>query len=220
MPIVISLRKEFSSSVFRDAIIRALSAPGITRAYIASGFFEDFTRELQKYAGDFQFGPAMEGKQIYLFGGYDREKAEVDLLALRSALQAINLQVETRLPKQPSGDNEPELIWHAKIAVFLDKDGPVLAIVGSSNFTARSMYGPSEEYFVRSIQKVNVEADTYFWKKGCADASDVMDRALHAWGNPKRKRIAFDDSKFDEEVSILIEQACESILNFEWHEIP
>lgn len=219
MPITVSIRKDFSSAVFRNAVVKALSSPGITEAYIASGFFEEFTDSLEKRAPDYAFGEAMEGKKIFLFGGYQKDVAKAKLFDLRNALRAKNLQVETYLPKAPADDSMPELIWHAKLAVFVDVNGPVLAIAGSSNFTGSSMFGPSDVNYLERIQRVNVEADTYFWKKGCQDADEVMYCALNDFSSGKEK-IAFDKDEYDDEISKLIEYTYLSILNSGWDKMP
>lgn len=216
MPIAIAVRKDYSDSVFRDTVMRALASPTLTRAYIASGFFDDFSESLDLFAPDFSFNEGMQGKSLFLYGGYDRVKASAKLKALHDALTAKKLRVGTYLPERPASSKDTELVWHAKLAVFEDESGPVLSIVGSSNFTNPSMFGPSEAHFNASIPRVHAEADTYFWKKGCLDADEVMREAVSYWGRKSDTCIAFENSKFDDEVGRLIEHTYQSILKTGW----
>jgi hypothetical protein len=171
---------------------------------------------LESFSPDFSITEEMEGKQIFLFGGYERDRAAGDLKLLSLKLQAKKLKVYTYLPKVTSTNDGVELRWHAKLAVFLSEGEPVLAVTGSSNFTGPSMYGPSEEHFYAGKTKIQVEADTYFWKKGNLDAGQTMHDALHYWGNRTSKNIAFDDARYDDEIGKLIEHIYQSILLAEW----
>jgi len=128
--------------------------------------------------------------------------------------------VDAYLPKEPETGKETHLIWHAKLAVFSDKDGSVLAIAGRSNFTGASMFGPSEERFLSRIERVNVEGDAYFWRKSSTGADYAMDDALNYWARDRKVNLAFDDENFDAEVEKLIQYTYSSILKAQWTKIP
>lgn len=215
MPIVVSVRQDFSSPVFRDAVIRALSQPEITTAYIASGYFSDITKILDSHSPDFGISGEMEGKEVFLFGGHDLKKTAKKLKALHNELTSRGVKAHTFLTRLSEHPKDTQLRWHAKLAVFLSGTEPVLAIAGSSNFTSPTMYGPSEKRFLKAIPYVQVEADTYFWKKGNLGAAHAMHEALHYW-EKKRIDIPFDDAAFDNEIAKLIEHTFQSITSSPW----
>lgn len=214
IPIAIALRKDFAASSYRDAFVRALNSPDIECAYIASGFFSDFTEDLDKTAPDFGIGEDMAGKEVFLFGGYQDNPSR--LRVLRAALNRRGLKAYANrlLPVERGG---PKQVWHAKVAVFLSDSRPVLAIVGSSNLTGRSMYGCSEWKFTAAPRPIQVEADTFFWLSSHMDASQTMHDVFHYWGGGRiAPHIAFNDEKYDSEVEKLIQSVFDSLMKFDW----
>ncbi|OYY32330.1 MULTISPECIES: phospholipase D family protein [unclassified Polaromonas] len=216
MPIAITLRKHFSDSYYRDALVRALNSSDIDSAYIASGFFSDFTVELDDSAPDFGIGEQMKGKKVFLYGSYGEDAS---LRELRAALTRRGLKAYAyRLASPEPGDLE--LRWHAKVAVFLSGTCPVLAIVGSSNLTNPSMYGNSERRFTASPKRIQVEADTFYWLHSHMDAAQAMHDVFHYWGGGLlAPQIAFDHEKFDTEIEKLIESLHNNLLMYSWRDI-
>lgn len=217
MPIAITLRKEFSASSYRDTFVRALRSQHIDSVYVASGFFRDFTGKLDLTAPDFGIGEEMEGKRVFLMGGYEEDS--VSLLALRDALKQRGLDAHvSRLTAPERGAQD--LRWHAKVAIFLSQTRPVLAIVGSSNFTGPSMYGGSEWKYTKSPDTVQVEGDSFYWLEGHMDASQTMHDAFHYWGGGRlAPHIAFNHKKYDDEIEKLICRLWEELLRFEWEHL-
>ena len=217
IPIAIALRKEFSDSCYRDTLVRALNSPDIDSAYIASGFFSDFTRRLECSAPDFGICELMKGKEVFLFGGYDEE--DTSLYALRDALARRGLKsYANRL--SPPEPGSPELRWHAKVAFFLSGTRPVLAVVGSSNLTGPSMYGNSEMRITASPGCINVEADSFYWLYGHMDAAQAMHDVFHYWGGGQlAPHIAFNHEKFDPEIEELIESLYCNLLSYSWRKL-
>ncbi|WP_157376028.1 hypothetical protein [Burkholderia ubonensis] len=136
IPIAIALRDQFSSRFYRDSFVRMLRAWDVDCAHIASGFFTDFTTRLDGTAPDFAIDEEMEGKRVFLYGGYDEDSTKLSELRDAFIRRGVDAHVH-RLPTSKSG--EVPLRWHAKIAVFLSDSKPVLAIVGSSNFSGPTM---------------------------------------------------------------------------------
>jgi hypothetical protein len=159
----------------------------------------------------------MEGKKVFLFGGYKGEASR--LRALRDALNRRGLEAYAhRLRSVKEGG--AKLVWHAKVALFLSGARPVLAIVGSSNLTTRSMYGSSDSKFIPSPGAIQVEGDTFFWLSGHMDASQTMHDVFNYWGGGRGEpHIAFDDEKYDPEVEKLMQSVFESLLHFDWCEM-
>ncbi|UQO89644.1 phospholipase D family protein [Burkholderia multivorans] len=166
IPIAIALRNEFSGSYYRDSFVRMLKAWDVDCAYIASGFFTDFTARLTNTAPDFEIDEEMEGKRVFLLGGYDEDSTK--LRQLRDALIQRGVEAHARRLSTPENGEVP-LRWHAKVAVFLSGSKPVLAIVGSSNFSGPTMYGGSEHKFIASPDLVQVEADSFYWLRSHLD---------------------------------------------------
>lgn len=150
------IRNEFSGSYYRDSFVRMLKAWDVDCAYIASGFFTDFTARLADTAPDFEIDEEMEAKRVFLLGGYDEDFTK--LCKLRDALIRRGIEAYAHRLSTPENGEVP-LRWHAKVAVFLSSSKPVLAIVGSSNFSGPTMYGGSEHKFIASPDLVQVEAD-------------------------------------------------------------
>ncbi|KUZ89354.1 hypothetical protein WI40_28175 [Burkholderia ubonensis] len=105
-----------------------LRAWDVDCAHIASGFFTDFTTRLDGTAPDFAIDEEMEGKRVFLYGGYDEDSTKLSELRDAFIRRGVDAHAH-RLPTSKSG--EVPLRWHAKIAVFLSDSKPVLAIVGS-----------------------------------------------------------------------------------------
>ncbi|WP_157379695.1 phospholipase D family protein [Burkholderia ubonensis] len=153
IPIAIALRDPFSSRFYRDSFVRMLRAWDVDCAHIASGFFTDFTTRLDGTAPDFAIDEEMEGKRVFLYGGYDEDATKLSELRDAFIRRGVDAHVH-RLPTSKSG--EVPLRWHAKIAVFLSDSKPVLAIVGSSNFSGPTMYGSSEHKYIAAPGPVQV----------------------------------------------------------------
>lgn len=217
IPIAIALRNHFSGSYYRDSFVRALRARDIDCAYIASGFFTDFTDRLASTAPDFGIDEEMEGKRVFLLGGYQADSTE--LCELRDALIQRGVAAHVHRLAPPERGEVP-LQWHAKVAVFLSDSKPVLAIVGSSNFSGRTMYGGSEHKFIASPGCVQVEADSFYWLRSHLDTDQAVHDAFHYWGaGTLAPHIAFNHEKFDEEVEKLIESTYSRLLSFRWREL-
>lgn len=186
----------------------------IDSAYIASGFFADFTTRLQNSAPDFGINEDMEDKQLFLLGGYENNPLQIS--ALRDAFLKHGLKAHAmKLPPLQKGD--VPLRWHAKVAVFLSDEKPVLAIVGSSNFTGPTMYGGSEQNFIASPELVQVEADSFYWLNSHLDAAQAVHDAFHYWGNGiDAPHIAFNDEKFDHEIEKLLNSIYSDLQSFPW----
>lgn len=216
IPIAIAIRNHFSGSYYRDLFVRMLKAWDIDRAYIASGFFTDFTARLEDTASDFAINEEMEGKQVFLLGGYD--EGSTKLCELRDALIRRGVKAHAcKLPAPQRG--EVPLRWHAKVAVFLSDSKPVLAIVGSSNFSGPTMYGDSEHNFIASPDRVQVEADSFYWLRSHMNTAQAVHDAFHYWGNGRlAPHIAFDHERFDEEIEKLIESTYSNLLSFSWRD--
>lgn len=214
IPIATALRKHFSGSYYRDTVVRTLKSWNIDSAYIASGFFTDFTGRLEVLAPDFGINEDMEDKPVFLLGGYEDDPSQ--LRALRDALVARGVDAHARkLPTPKKG--EVPLRWHAKVAVFLSNEKPVLAIVGSSNFTGPTMYGGSEHNFIASPERVQVEADNFYWLNSHLDAAQAVHDAFHYWGvGSLAPHIAFNDEKFDHEIEKLLDSIYSDLLSFPW----
>ncbi|MCE4556402.1 phospholipase D family protein [Pelomonas cellulosilytica] len=217
MPIAIAVRTQFSDSHFRDVLIRALRSWDIDSIHIASGFFNDFTAELADWAPDFQIDEEMGGKEVFLYGGY-HEKAD-SMCALRDALVKCGINTSANRLRAPR-TGEQALRWHAKVSVFVSGERPVLAIVGSSNLTSPTMYGNSEHKFVASPERVNVEADSFYWLRTHADADQAVHDAFHYWGGGRlAPHIAFYDEKFDDEVERLMRPLLKTVLSYPWQRL-
>lgn len=197
--------------------MRVLKAWNVDCAYIASGFFTDFTVRLADTAPDFGVDEEMEGKRVVLCGGYDDDSTK--LRELRDAL--IRRGVEAHAHRlSPPKIGEIPLRWHAKIAVFLSGSKPVLAIVGSSNFSGPTMYGASEHKFIASPDLVQVEADSFYWLRSNMDADQALHDAFHYWGGGRlAPHIAFNHEKFDEEIEKLIESIYSRLCSFSWDKV-
>jgi hypothetical protein len=197
--------------------VRVLKAWDIDCAYIASGFFTDFTTRLTGTAPDFGIDEEMEGKRVFLLGGYD--EGSTKLCELREALIRRGVEAHAcRLSPPESG--EASLRWHAKVAVFLSGSKPVLAIVGSSNFSEPTMYGSSEHKFIASPDLVQVEADSFYWLRSHMNTAQAVHDAFHYWGGGSlAPHIAFDNEGFDEEIEKLIESTYSRLLSFRWREL-
>lgn len=195
-------------------LVRVLKARDIDCAYIASGFFTDFTARLADTAPDFRIDEQMEGKRVFLIGGYDEDSTK--LRDLRDALIRHGVDAQAhRLFAQEKG--EVPLRWHAKVAVFFSGPKPVLAIVGSSNFSGPTMYGNSEHKFIASPDLVQVEADSFYWLRNHMDTDQAVHDAFHYWGGGKlAPEIAFNEEKFDGEVAKLIESTFARLRSFHW----
>lgn len=217
IPIAIALRNQFSGSYYRDSFVRVLKARDVDCAYIASGFFTDFAARLADTAPDFRIDEEMEGKRVFLLGGYDEDSTK--LCELRDAL--IRRGVEAHASRlSPPERGEIPLRWHAKVAVFLSGSKPVLAIVGSSNFSGPTMYGGSEHKFIASPDLVQVEADSFYWLRSHMDTAQAVHDAFHYWGGGMlAPHIAFDHEKFDEEIEKLIKSTYSRLLSFCWREL-
>lgn len=217
IPIAIALRDNFSGSYFRDSFVRMLKAWDVDCAYVASGFFSDFTSHLEQTAPDFGIDEEMEGKRVFLFGGFQEDSTNLRILT--DALNRRGVKAYAHTLSAPYSGETP-LRWHAKVAVFLSKSKPVLAIVGSSNFTRPAMYGGSEHNFIESPQRVQVEADSFYWLRSHIDTAQAVHDAFHYWGGGRlAPHIAFDDEKFDDEIEKLIESTYERLLSFRWKEL-
>lgn len=194
--------------------MRTLKSWNIDSAYIASGFFTDFTGRLEVLAPDFGINEDMEDKQVFLLGGYEDDPSQ--LRALRDALVARGVDAHARkLPTPQKG--EVPFRWHAKVAMFLSNEKPVLAIVGSSNFTGPTMYGGSEHNFIASPERVQVEADSFYWLNSHLDAAQAVHDAFHYWGGGSlAPHIAFNDEKFDHEIEKLLDSIYSDLLSFPW----
>ncbi len=217
IPIAIALRDQFAGSYYRDSFVRAFKEWDVDCAYIASGFFTDFTTRLAETAPDFGIDEEMEGKCVFLLGGYDEDTTK--LCELRDALIRRGVKAHAlRLPT-PEGGESP-LRWHAKVAVFLSDSKPVLAIVGSSNFSGPTMYGSSEHRFTDFPNLVQVEADSFYWLRSHMNIAQAVHDAFHYWGGGSlAPHIAFDHEKFDEEIEQLIVSTYSRLLSFGWCEL-
>lgn len=216
IPIAIALRNQFSGSYYRDSFVRALKARDIDSAYIASGFFTDFTTRLAYTAPDFGIDEEMEGKRVVLLGGFNEDPKE--LRELRDALIQRGVDAQARTLPPPERGEVP-LRWHAKVAVFLSDSKPVLAIVGSSNFSGPTMYGGSEHKFTASPGRVQVEADSFYWLRSHLDADQAVHDAFHYWGGGRlAPHLAFNHEKFDEEIEKLIESTFSRLESFSWRD--
>ncbi|MEF9384906.1 phospholipase D family protein [Ralstonia solanacearum species complex bacterium KE056] len=197
--------------------MRALNSPEIDSAYIASGYFSDFTGLLDDIAPDFGIGEQMDGKEVFLFGSYAEEASS--LRALRDALarRGLKAYASQLAPPEPGGH---KLRWHAKVAVFLSSTRPVLAVVGSSNLTNPSMYGNSEHRFIASREFIQVEGDSFYWLRSHMDAAQTMHDVFHYWGGGcLAPQIAFDHEKFDTEIEKLIESLYRDLLTYPWRDL-
>ncbi|KVW79744.1 hypothetical protein WL00_30765 [Burkholderia cepacia] len=194
-----------------------LRARDIDCAYIASGFFSDFLARLAHTAPDFRIDEEMEGKSLFLCGGYGEDTTT--LCALRDAFISRGVKAYANcLPTPISGGKPPR--WHAKVAVFLSGTKPVLAIVGSSNFSTPTMYGSSEHKFTASPDRVQVEADSFYWLRSCLDTDQAVHDAFHYWGSGSlAPHIAFNDEKFDAEIEKMIESTYKRLQSFHWEEL-
>lgn len=197
--------------------MRALRSLNVDCAYVASGFFTDFTARLAHTAPDFQIDEAMEGKRVILLGGYGEDPTK--LCELRNALIERGVEAHAQMLVSPE-EGEVALRWHAKVAVFLSEERPVLAIVGSSNFSGPTMYGSSEHKFTVSPETVQVEADSFYWLHSHMNTAQAVHDAFHYWGGGRlAPHIAFDDEKFDEEIEKLIESVYSKLLSFSWRRL-
>lgn len=194
-----------------------LKSRDVDCAYIASGFFTDFTVRLADTAPDFRIDEEMEGKHVYLLGGYDEDSMK--LCELKDALIRRGVKAHAcGLPHPERGENP--LRWHAKVAVFLSNSKPVLAIVGSSNLSGPTMYGASEHKFIASPDVVQVEADSFYWLRSHMDTDQAVHDAFHYWGGGRlAPHIAFDNEKFDVEIERIIESTYTQLLSFLWREL-
>lgn len=217
MPIAISVRRDFSDSAYRDTFVRALGSEQISSAYITSGFFSDFTSKQDIWSPDFGITDAMQGKKVFLFGEYGEEK--VSLRSLRDSLRTKGLDASAHCLESTGDPRESSMRWHAKISVYLSDLEPVLAVIGSSNLTAPSMFGNSEHRYLPGPHQIQVEADSYFWLKGHIDVAQAMHDVFNYWGQRCSTKIAFNDEKHDSEVATLIESAYEAILSYTWKEL-
>lgn len=197
--------------------MRVLKTWDVDLAYIASGFFTDFTARLADTAPDFGLDEQMEGVQVNLLGGYDEDSTKI--CELRDALNRYGVKAYAYRLVPPERGEIP-LRWHAKIAVFLSGSKPVLAIVGSSNFSGRTMYGNSERNFIASPDLVQVEADSFYWLQSHMYTAQAVHDAFHYWGGGTlAPHIAFDHEKFDSEIGKLIESTFTRLLSFHWREL-
>ena len=194
-----------------------LRARDIDCAYIASAFFSDFLAQMEYRAPDFKIDEDMEGKRVFLLGGYEEDSSQ--LCQLRRALNLRGVEAHAyRLPTPEKG--EIRLQWHAKIAVFLCDTKPVLAIVGSSNFSGSTMYGGTEHKPMPPSNFIQVEADSFYWLKSHMNTAQAVHDAFHYWGGGRSApHIAFDNEKFDEEIEELIESIYSRVLSFNWQKL-
>ncbi|KQN74732.1 hypothetical protein ASF04_26170 [Duganella sp. Leaf61] len=191
-----------------------LKARDIDCAYIASGFFSDFTTRLAETAPDFAIDEEMKGKELFLLGGYDENSKT--LCELRDAL--IQHGIKAHACKLiPTQKGEDPMRWHAKIAIFISESRPVLAIVGSSNFTGPTMHGGSEHNFISSPYIVQVEADSFYWRKNHINTDQAVHDAFNYWGGGRiAPHISFNAEEFDDEIEKLIEKTYSRLLSFNW----
>lgn len=217
IPIAIALRDQFSASYYRDSFVRMLRATDVDCAYIASGFFSDFPARLAHTAPDFGIDEDMEGKRLFLYGGYNEDTTTI--CALRDAFIRRGVKAYAYRLSTPDGGDKPPR-WHAKVAVFLSDSKPVLAIVGSSNFSTPTMYGSSEHKFTASPERVQVEADSFYWLRSCMDTDQAVHDAFHYWGSGRlAPHIAFNHEKFDGEIEKLIESTYSRLESFHWRKL-
>lgn len=216
MPIAISFRNGFSECAYRDTLVRALKLDDIECAYFTSGFFSDFTHNLERRSPDFVFNQEMEGKQVFLLGGYN-DKEKISITALRDSLIKRGLKASAKVLDQDKDVNSMKT-WHAKTAVFLSQRKPVLAIVGSSNLTGASMYGNSEKRFLRGPHNIQIEAESFYWLKEHLNIAQAMHDVFNYWGGKCNAEIAFDHEMFDGEIKKLTESVYRNILSFQWTE--
>lgn len=82
------------------------------------------------------------------------------------------------------------------------------------------MYGGSEHNFIASPDRVQVEADSFYWLRSHMNAAQAMHDTFHYWGNGRlAPRIAFDHERFDEEIEKLIESTYSNLLSFSWRDL-
>ncbi|MEN4708767.1 hypothetical protein [Pantoea agglomerans] len=202
MPLSIMIRTDFSTSYYRDIFFELLNVDEITKIQIVSGFFSDFVDKISEKNLDLAFSDEVKKKQVYLLGG--RESQYQKMIKLKSSFKKKGLNVE--LYKSPiPGKGDPEVIWHAKIILFHDNDGPVLAIVGSSNFTSPSMFGMSD-YEITKPEFVQAEGDSIYWLKSKSEIDGAVHAAFNKWANGIVKpNVYFDKASSDEEFERMLE---------------
>ncbi len=159
----------------------------------------------------------MIGKELFLLGGYGDSDASLCTLRDELCKRGLKVHVNRLAPPEPS---ELKLRWHAKVAIYISHERPVLAVVGSSNFTSPSMYGDSEWKFTAAPNPIQVEADSFYWIHSHMDAAQAMHDVFYNWtGGQGRPRIAFDNDKFDSEIAKLIDSLYRDLLSYRWRTV-
>ena len=198
--------------------MRALRSWPIDSAHIASGFFSDVPSKLEATARDFAIDEDMEGKSVYLYGGYD-DDAKTSMRALRGALTQRGVKAFAFELPEP-GRGELPMKWHAKVAIFESDDRPVLAIVGSSNFTGPTMHGSTERGAFTAPKFLHVEADTFYWLRNSGYADQAVIDAFHYWGQGRlAPHISFFHEQYDDEIEKLMTSLRSDLRSFRWRPV-
>lgn len=151
MPVRITLRSTIEFSPYRELLSRLIESPIGDSVVLCSGYIQiigKYNILTDELLNSIRKGCAL-GKVITIAGKFDDENT----YWLDSYKRFIRTLRNAGIPVDPY--IAPERNWHAKIAIRLNKNTPVAALIGSSNLTrpAYSLIG----------EKWNFEGDVLIW---------------------------------------------------------
>jgi hypothetical protein len=190
MGISIVLRKNQNISLFRRELFKLISTPNTNKLLLCSGYVQEI---ITNYKGKkTNYTVLGDGLWNEIQKACKGEKFTIETVAgkfwglddwLKSYDNFVNeLTTNAKNVKGCSVNVEPFIAprgnWHAKVAMVLAKEGPLAAIIGSSNLT-RSAFGEGYSWF-------NHECDVTIWK-------DVPDLDAHFQEDKQYRNHEFSD---------------------------
>ena len=164
MPIEITLRTKGSTSPFRNRLKWLCSLPVGDRLILCSGYFQE-----KNYKGGYSIlnddllkaiqksGKITSIEIVGLMGSIHKSKG---IRNFHNSLRSAGFRVDIFQPLNHK--------WHAKIAIRVDKDTPLIAIIGSSNLT-RPPYG------ITTKSDWNYECDVTMWDDSRVSIRDFLE---------------------------------------------
>lgn len=162
MPIVIHLRTEIESCLYRDAIIGSLTSGLGDAAILCSGFFQE------NYKSSSYQATAEPG----LIAGLTKYKIRLETFGVHNRhwlpsykkfyanLKAGGVSIKAWVQKG--------FQWHAKVFILKHGDIPLFGIIGSSNITANAFgvkNSPIKSYnSPNPPRQFNYESDVFIWE--------------------------------------------------------
>jgi len=166
MGLQIFLRTNLNISYFRRCLLKLIHTPGITELLLCSGYISE--RYINPYyrwryplysilQDDLLNELLITNPKVITVGGmlnFPGWRNSYDNFV--RDLRNNNINVDAYIA--------PKNNWHAKIAMALDKNGPIAGIIGSSNLTRPSYGETNRNFYGRPYYKFNHESDVLIWK--------------------------------------------------------